>query len=161
MTTPAFMEGENVLYDLLTATLDAIVEVFEEEGVDLPDRRYVAFGTVAADCEQLTVALDQHYMGTPGGDPNALTRCGGPRTVAMTVQLFRTTAAQTARQATPSVASLSKNAEKHLRDAWVLLNAAERVDSIAWGTGVIAEVTAAEAAGGLVGCNMSLVVPVP
>lgn len=147
---------------VLVTTLDAIVLTFERANVDLPARRYVHFGGTAADCEQLTVQLDQTYLGTPGGDPNALQRCNGPRTCAMSVQLWRTAPSLGAKGQPPSALSLSEAAVSSSRDAWLLLDSLNQIDVDAgWGTGVIAEVSALPPQGNFRGLTMSLVVPVP
>lgn len=148
-----------VLYALAHTVLDAIVGVYEQAGVDLPARRYVHFGGVAADCEQLTVQVDQLYSGTPGGDANAVQRCNGPRTAVLSVQLFRPEPTQSGtRGGPPTPEQLDAAARQHLTDAVLLLDAAGEADNQQgqWGTGYIAEVSPVDASGGFVGIAMAL-----
>lgn len=52
------------------ALLDAVVAYYAEQNVTLPDRRYVANGLPAIDCEQLTVFCESTVgiTGTPLGE---------------------------------------------------------------------------------------------
>lgn len=54
------------LYDLAGDVLAAVVAHYLDEGVDLPDRRYVTDGLPAWDCEQVTVRVARTYG--HGGD---------------------------------------------------------------------------------------------
>lgn len=152
----------DLLYGLAHTILNTIVGVYEQAGVSLPARRYVHFGGVANDCEQLTVQVDQHYFGNPGGDPNALQRCGSVRTAVLSVQLFRPEPTQNQRGNAPSADALDAAAKVHMRDAWLLMTAAGESDRSRdqWGTGFIAEVSPIEASGGYVGIAMSLALQV-
>ncbi len=69
--------------------LDTIVETFETAGVDLPDRRYITFATPASDCAQLTVALQQLYLGPPGLPAQEATPCTSPTTATIRVEVLR------------------------------------------------------------------------
>ena len=146
--------------DYLARVLETVVATFEQAGVPLPDRRYWTVGGVVADCPQLTVHLTQVYKGLPGDDPGEVQRCGGPRTVAMTVQLFRSVPLGNGRQP-PSTTIIMRDSETSAIDAWLLLDAAEQVDAMGWNTGIMAEVNIAEPAGGLVGLTMMLTAPLP
>jgi hypothetical protein len=55
------------IYDLAAASLDAIVDNWPVELEPLPDRRYVTFGEVAWDCEQLVVSVERTF-GVDTGD---------------------------------------------------------------------------------------------
>ncbi len=158
MTVPAPGGDYDDLYNLAQAVLDNIVGVYEQAGVSLPARRYVHFGAVAADCEQLTVQLDQHYFGTVGGDPNAAQSCESPRAAVFSVLLFRPEPVPAMRANTPpSPDALNEAAHVHMRDAYLLMTAAGEADKNAsWGQGFIAEVSPVDASGGFVGIAMSL-----
>jgi len=160
--SPLWAADENVLYKLLSDILDAVVRTFDDAGIDLPNRRYVSLGAVAADCEQLTVQLDQLYKGTPGGDPGEIQRCNGPRTVACTVQLFRKTAALGSYDSEfPPVPALDSSAQTHLRDIWVMMDASDEIAGTGLQGGIISEASAQEAAGEMVGINMTIAIAVP
>lgn len=56
-------------YATLNRILETVETYFEQAGVPLPTRRFVAVGDVASnvwDCEQLSVNLVNMYLGTPG-----------------------------------------------------------------------------------------------
>lgn len=163
MTLPGRDDDQDVLGELLLLTLDKIVGTFEHAGVDLPGRRYISYGGVAADCEQLTVELAQIYPGLPAADPNQLHRCEGPRTAVIIAQLFRKVPVASGPRGTgaPTPGDLTASALTLVRDVWLLLDAAGAVDSAGWGTGVIAEVTPISASGGLTGANLTLTLTVP
>jgi hypothetical protein len=69
--------------------LGAIEDTFVAAEVDLPERRYITFGTPPADCAQLTVALQQLYLGPPGAPVSEPTPCSSPTTAVLRVELLR------------------------------------------------------------------------
>lgn len=147
----------DALYVLAQKVLDSVVGVYEQAGVPLPSRRYVHFGEVANDCEQLTVQLDQHYFGVLNGDANALQRCDGPRAAVMSVVMFRHEPAVGQKGTPPPVDKLNAAARVHMRDAYLLMTAAGQADlNGGWGTGFIAEVSPIAASGGFTGIAMAL-----
>ncbi len=158
MTVPAPGGDYDDLYNLAQTVLDTIVGVYEQAGIPLPARRYVHFGSVAADCEQLTVQLDQHYFGTVGGDANAVQTCESPRAAVLTVLMFRPEPVPQMRANTPpSPNDLNDAARVHMRDAYLLMSAAGEADrNASWGGGFIAEVSPVDASGGFVGIAMSI-----
>lgn len=163
MTAPSREDDQDALGQFLLLTLDTVVGVYEHARVDLPPRRYVAYGGVAADCEQLTVQLGQVYAGLPGSDPNVVQRCDGPRTAVMVVQLFRKAPVASGPRGTgaPTADEITASALRSTRDAWLMLDAAGAVDAAGWNTGVMAEVVPIDTSGGYVGVNMTLTAAVP
>lgn len=72
--------------------LDAIRSVYLEAGVALPSRQYFAAGTrgeTIHDCEQVTVAFEMTYTGTPGMPAQTPLRCNAPSTSSFIVELVR------------------------------------------------------------------------
>lgn len=67
--------ADSVFYLLAHDILDAVVNHFTAEGIDLPDRRYAHFGDVAIDgglvhrCEQLVVTYAPGQYGGLAGSP--------------------------------------------------------------------------------------------
>lgn len=59
------MSDATTLADLAEALLTAVEAGFEDAGVGLPERRFVADGVVVHDCEQVAVALDRLYTTVP------------------------------------------------------------------------------------------------
>lgn len=56
------------LVNLAQAIFDGVVAGYAQNGATLPSRRYVTLGTPANDCEQMVVAWQQIYLGTPGDE---------------------------------------------------------------------------------------------
>lgn len=165
MTLPLPGEGADVeiLPAYLQLVLDKVVGTFEQAGIELPERRYIAYGDVAADCEQLTVQFQQLYDGSPGGNPNAVQQCDGPRSVVMVVELFRcvpTTAGP--RGGPPSPEAMDASTVIFLKDAWLLLDSADQVSKASgWAPGFIVDVNPISPSGGFAGTRMNLTTLVP
>ncbi len=152
----------DVLSDLLFTMLESVENTFEAESVALPDRRYIAWGGVAVDCEQVTVQLVQVYPGVPGGDPNQPARCMGARSAVLVVQIFRCAPAPTGPRAiAPTPEALNESAKTMSRDAWLLLDSAIVFDNTGLAAGVIADVSPLEPSGGFVGTTLTVTVTVP
>lgn len=163
MTLPARDADQDVLGELLLLALERVVGTFERAQVPLPDRQYISYGSVVADCAQLTVELGQLYPGSPGSDPSQTQRCDGPRTAVLLIQLFREapTVVGGRGPTAPTVAALNAIAVEMSRDAWLLLDAAQAIDAAGWNTGVIAEVSPVATSGGYIGSSMTLTLQVP
>lgn len=161
MTVPGRGNDLDALPELLQLVLDKLVATFETARVDLPARRYIAFGGVVADCEQLTSQLIQVYPGLPGADPNQVQKCDGPLTAVIVSQLFRKQPASSQRGTPPTASEISAATRVVARDVWLMLEAAHAVDAAGWNTGLIAEVSPIEPQGGLGGCAMTLTLQVP
>lgn len=165
----ATLDPRNVDIDavgqLLLAILEKVVGRYEQANVPLPHRRYIHYGSVAADCEQVTVELNQVYPGVPGDDPNAAQKCGGdtPRTASTTITIFRAipTSSGSRGQDPPKPEDLTKMTLTLARDTWLLLDVAEDVDQIGHKRGMITEVSPIGPSGGFSGVAMSLAVTIP
>lgn len=162
MTIPGRDDDLEVLPELLQLTLDTLVGTFDQAGVDLPERQYIAFGDVVVDCEQLTVQFQQLVYGPPGGDPNSVQRCDGPRSVSLLVQLFRCVpTTNTPRGGAPTPEAIAASTKTHLRDAWLLMDALAQVDAATWKSGVVGEVSPVSPNGGFAGASLSIMLQVP
>jgi hypothetical protein len=150
---------------LLLNILNQVVGRYEQAGVPLPKRRYIHYGTVAADCEQVTVELNQIYPGVPGDDPNQAQKCGGdtPRTASTTVTIFREipTGSGNRGQDPPKPDDLTAITLVLARDAWLLLDVAEEVDQLGHKRGMITEVSPIGPSGGFAGVAMTLAIAIP
>lgn len=80
-----------ILYDIATEVKDAVVAGFDAEDVELPDRRFVANGAIADDCEQLAVAVQRIFQGTPDGETALVDDVAGAglRSIDLIVRLTR------------------------------------------------------------------------
>lgn len=148
------------LGDLMSHVLDNVVGVFEQAGIELPERRYIAYGGVAHDCEQVTVSFIQMYLGPPGDQAAQPQRCDAPRTAVLALQIARCLPASGPRGSAPIADSISEHALSQSRDAWLLMEAgATSVD--AWGLGVLADVAVTEPQGGYQAVVLNLILAVP
>jgi hypothetical protein len=154
-------EGDYVAA-FLEQVLDTIVATFDEAGVALPDRRFVTFGAPAADCSQVTVALQQIYLGTPGLPPTEPSSCSSPTTAVCHVEILRPVPIPEGRQTSVPVAEMVAAAQVQIRDAELLLLCVSRMCGAVWGNmGVFADVTMGAEQGGYAGPLMTLTIGVP
>lgn len=158
--TPEYTDS---LGALMESVLESVSAVFEAAQIDLPVRRYITFGETTHDCEQLTVAFQQAYVGPPGDEATLPQPCQGPRTAVLAVELVRCvpTGAQTRTGASlPSEQDLAIYGASRARDAYMLLEAgATAADQ--WGLGVIADVSPGQPQGGYQGIIMNLTLAIP
>lgn len=116
------MTVSTTLFDIGQELQAAVEAKYAAELIPLPDRRFVAEGTVVWDCEQLTVRFIRSFSGLPGAprtDPMGQ-RCAQPRSAEYEVALIRCSAPIQSTSATPTVAAMETSAETFLRDAWLL-----------------------------------------
>lgn len=148
------------LADLCNAVLESVVAVFETYGVEVPERQYITTGAPVHDCSQLTVSLQQLYLGPPGDQAQRPQKCDAPRTAFLSVSLVRDVPAPVQRTGRPTAQSLQESGERQMIDAYLLLKAgAEAVDQ--WGLGVLADVSPGEAAGGMQAMLLNVTLAVP
>jgi len=115
---------ETHIWDRASLLLDTVVDRYATEGISLPARRYVSDGPeVAHDCEEVVVAFQRVYRGTPAieGDA-ALTpmRCGGWRTGIFDIHIIRCTSAPKDDGSAPHTETIEGFADNILIDAWFL-----------------------------------------
>lgn len=139
------------LKDHMELVLDIVVQTFGQAGILLPDRRYFTFGQPVHDCEQLTVQFQQLYMGPPGDQAQTMQRCDGPRSAAVLVELVR--CIPTFQRTAPTVEQLTAAAEQQAIDAWMLLEAATKVNPF----GVLADVSPGEPQGAYQAMSLSVI----
>lgn len=146
------------LIELAQSILVKVVEVYERNGIPLPDRRYIALASPAQDCEQVTVAFQQLYIGPPGDEASTPQRCESPRSAVFEVVITRCIPVVDDRNRAPQPADISAASAVLMRDAWLLLDSVKEMDDY---LGVIATVEASEAQGGLQSVVMTLTLAVP
>lgn len=163
--------SEEVLHlsDMMDNILERTIGAFEQNGVDLPDRRYWQMNQPAADCEQLVVSFMQAYIGPPGDEANEPQRCDGPRTAQIDIQILRCVPGPGPRGQTPKPEALQEAARLQAIDAYTLLEIAGSLDT--WddqfvgaggmGLGVIATVDSGENQGNYQGPTLHLTVAIP
>jgi hypothetical protein len=149
---------------LAQSILDAVVSVFEQAGVDLPERRYTVVGAPAHDCEQVTVEFQQLYLGPPGDQAQSPQHCDAPRTAYFQVEIARAVpvieSQRGSRTKAPAPDAIQEVAEQQMLDAYLLLEAgANAVDE--FGLGTLADVAPGDPAGGFQGMTLNLTLAVP
>lgn len=158
MTEPA----ESFVASFMERVLETIVEKFAEKGVELPGRRYIFFGMPAADCAQLTVALQQLYLGPPGLPASEPTPCNAMTSAVLRIELLREVPIPGDREMTVPVAKLTAAANQQILDAEILLDALEPMCGATWGgMGVFADVSMGTEQGMYAGPVMNLTAGVP
>lgn len=147
------------------AILVAIENTFNTNSVVLPDRQYIAAGaagSVAYDCEQLSISWEQNYTGKPGNPNLEASRCAGFRSGSFIVELVRPTPISFNADIPPEAHLIQEAAEGIMRDAELLYNAgvlvAETHNDILDG-GIVA-VTVSAPAGGYQALVMTVDMPI-
>lgn len=148
------------LANLADALLAKVQEVFGQTGIALPPRQYVTLGTPAQDCEQVTVAWQNAYAGLPGQEINDAQRCDAPRSAVFIITITRCVpvADGAKAQRPPTPGALTASAHQLYHDAWLLLISAQSMDDY---LGIIANVEAGDAQGGLQSVALSVTLGVP
>lgn len=110
------------LYDLAAGVLAAVETTYQAEGIDLPERRYVADGPPAYDCEQVVVALVRMYPGLPfqedPGQPVLKMRL--LRSVTLAVHVVRCIPVLDNQGNPPTAAAIDASGANVLQDSWML-----------------------------------------
>ena len=143
--------------------LTSIENIFNTNSVELPARRYITVGgqgTVAYDCEQLTVSWEQTYSGRPGNPIQEISRCNTIRSGVFVVELVRPIPVSERADIPPEGFLIQEAAEALMIDAVLLYNAGliAAEDSIL--DGGLADVTVGPPAGGLQSLVMTVVMPI-
>lgn len=148
--------------DSIANTMDTVlarvVATFDVAQVDLPSRRYIWFGPTVVDCEQVTVSLLQHYLGSPGDEASAPQPCHGPRSIVLSVQVVRCTPTMTKTGAAPRATDMATYARSRARDTYILMEAGLKTCDV-WGVGAIADVSPGAVQGGYQSIILNLTVP--
>lgn len=149
--------------DFMELILQTVVETFDQAGVTLPDRRFITFGTPAADAEQVTVALQQLYLGTPGTPPTQPSQCNSMTTGVFRVEILRAVPIPEARKTVVAAETIHRAGIGTVTDAELLLRAVSSgMCGTTWGNmGVFADVTTPAEQGALGGPIMTLTAGVP
>lgn len=154
------VDGKDAIYDLMQRVLDSIVIKFEQEEIELPERRYLSVGEVAHDCEQLTISFIQMYLGPPGQQAEAPSQCHDPRTAVIQVELTRTMPPNESRSSGPSPNAMNERTHDRTTDAWLLMDASLEAFQNEF-TGVLTDVSVTNPQGGYQSVVLNLVVGIP
>lgn len=100
--------------------LDTAVLALDSNGIDPPDRRVIAPGEIADDCNQIAVALVRVFTGTPGREVNLPEQCGNARTAEYVIRPVRCVAVVDDQGHPPSDVQQTDDAEVVYRDLWTI-----------------------------------------
>lgn len=145
------------LYELAGAVLEAVETAYAAETTAaLPDRRYVAEGTPAYDCDQVTVQVTRTFLTSGGIAQESIAPLGGAQFVAeVVVSIIRCAAPIGEDGEAPSTSEIEEVAQLVLSDAVVVfdaVNEAQRVGDLPGCSGVgFAGWNAVQPSGGLTG----------
>jgi hypothetical protein len=139
--------------------MQVIEKTFDDYGIELPERRVIAIGSVAVDAPLVAVMFGGVAVGAPGNELNAPLRGDSPRSLTFNVELWRQTPAIGPSGLAPTATEITTSAEAIMNDSWLLLEAAYASDQL--GVGVIANVTVNEPQGEMSGVSMAVELQVP
>lgn len=128
--------------------LDAIRAVYLEAEVALPERQYFAAGSrgeTIHDCEQVTVAFEMTYTGTPGAPTQAPLRCNAPTTSTFIVELVRRVPVSRNGTSPVNADLMSQYASLRMDDAELLADSARRAIGASWSESGLFDVTTGSA----------------
>lgn len=148
---------------MMNGVLERVESVFQSYNVPLPQRRYWTMGTPAIDCEQLVVAFNQMYLGSPGDQVSEPQRCNVPRTAILTISIAREVPTVGMNGRPPTAEKIQQGAEISAIDAWVLMSSMKSFDMWdgVFGLGIIATLEAADIEGGFQVVSLELTLAVP
>ena len=140
--------------------LNTINTVFDEAGISLPARQYVAVGALSTvDKEQLVVMYGGTYAGLPGNEFTAPVGEEDPKSATFNVELWREMPALSMSGTAPSEEEIAAASEMVMDDSWWLLQSAFAANQR--GPGVIARVGVNEPQGDYHGLSMIVEMNIP
>lgn len=162
---PPALTADGIVYDVAARVLALVVTGFTAASITLPERQYVAPGTIVAyDCAQLTVAVQRIVVGIPGAriNPTRAVQCPPIRYATYQVELVRCTPVPDEAGNPPSVADLTASAKETVRDLDVLEKCLQDGAVALSGPGdlvVVGQATPVSASGGYVASLVQIDVP--
>lgn len=152
--------------------LQRVEQIYEEIGVDLPDKRVWLLGQPIVDCAQLAVSLSSLAEGQPEANAQVSRPCTVPINATFQVSVFRCVPTEGVRGSLPSSEAIGMAADELSRDAYILMYLASCLDMFGadvypqdqrdfytaalGGRGVEANVEISEALGGFQGAVLTL-----
>jgi hypothetical protein len=144
-----------------TKILETIENVFNMYGVVLPARKYTtvgAIGSVAYDCEQLTVSWQESYSGLPGNPQIGIIRreCATFHTGVFIVELVRPIPVSLNADIPPEPFLIQEAADALMQDVVLLKEAGEIAAEDSLTQGGTISITAGDPAGGMQSIVMTI-----
>jgi hypothetical protein len=149
---------------MMDGILERVEAIYQSYNVPLPQRRYWVMGTPAIDCEQVVVAFNQMYLGTPGAQINEPQRCNVPRTAIVTISVARPIPTAGMNGRAPTAEKIQQGSEMSAIDSWVLMSSMKLFDTWdngAYGLGMLATLEAGDMEGGFQVVSLELTMAVP
>lgn len=139
--------------------LAGVVDGYAARSISLPERQYLTVGIPANDCEQLVVAWQQNYLGTPGDEASLPQPCDVPRTAVFSVQVCRTMPVVSDSGKAPKAEDIQRRSEAIMVDAQVLFEIVSYIDP--FGLGLIVTCDVIEVSGGLACIQVQTTLAIP
>jgi len=152
------------LKNMLDGVLERVQSVYQSYNVSLPNRQYWMIGEPALDCEQVVVAFDQLYLGTPGDEIAQPNRCNVPRTATFRILVSREVAIVGVNGRPPSGDKIQQTSVLPTIDAWILMETVREFDmwdDTGYGLGVVAQLQISGPDGGFNTVGLSITIAVP
>lgn len=152
------------LKNMLDGVLERVESVYQSYNVPLPGRRYWMIGEPALDCEQVVVAFDQLYLGTPGDEVAQPHRCDVPRSATFRIMVSREVAVVGMNGRPPTGDKIQQTSVLPTIDAWVLMETVREFDmwdETGYGLGVVAQLQISGPEGGFNTVGLSITIAVP
>lgn len=152
------------LYEVETAAdliLQTVENVFNQYGVELPARKYItvgALGSVAYDCEQLTVSWQESYNGLPGNPQIGVIRkeCATFHSGVFIVELVRPIPISRNPDIPPEPALIEEAARSYMRDISLMKEAGNIAAEDSLTQGGTISISAGDPAGGMQSIIMTI-----
>jgi hypothetical protein len=169
------MLDKNEFVDIADHILNTVVATYADQGVALPERRYLAVGgagDTVHDCEQVTVSFEQGYSGLPGNQAQEPAKSSDPRSAVFIVEVVRQLPLPNTLSSTPSTTVQSRYASdmsvqvlpadiqsdiarRQMQDAVLMLDAGLRAGET-FLTGALADIAAGSPQGGFQAMTMTI-----
>lgn len=114
--------------------LDITSAVFQENGIPLPERRFLAIGETAHDCEQVTVSFASAGLGMPGdGNPQRQSCSAASYNATFNIEIVRKTPQGTktsggVKYVPPKATDLQAYGVPRMIDSWLLIKIAQKYE---------------------------------
>jgi hypothetical protein len=143
--------------------LDSIRARFQEAGVELPGRQYLAIGPrgeTAHDCAQLTVSYEMSYTGSPGAPVQGPAKCDAPTSASFIVELVRKVPVSRTGVQPVNPDAMSDYARSRMDDCELLAESAQNAIAATWMETGLFDLSAGSASGEYQAMVMTVIVAV-
>jgi len=116
--------GSDLIYNQATTLLVDVVDIFSDEGISLPDLRYIHSGEVAYDCDLVAVQVSRIRIGSPSREQTqSVAKTMFETGVAYRIHVIRKLCAILQDEGKfPTADQFDQDALVAMQDGWVLFN---------------------------------------